>query len=220
MTDDFRFWESYNRMVRVAALLKERASSFMIKNPRILDVGGATGENLLSKFLSFHIETADIAGKPDIIASAESIPVADESYDFVTCIDTLEHIPKEKRGYAVSEFLRIARYSVVIVAPADFSENNQAEELVLQHDQNQSLREHRKFGLVDFDTLGLPLNGRSDLSVSTEEIDNLMVWAVMMLGMYVERSELYRKLYFLENRNYFRRRIMMIDKRVEKQRGK
>lgn len=100
---------------------------------RVLDVGGATGNNLLKEFGIDDVVTLDLNRDADVVASADRIPLVDKSFDIVTCIDTLEHIPKESRVQAVKEMLRVASKAVLLVAPMNSENNRRAEELVLRY---------------------------------------------------------------------------------------
>jgi SAM-dependent methyltransferase len=51
-----------------------------------------------------HVPDADIH-----LSGAESLPFPDESFDCVTCIEVLEHIPSELRARALSEMRRVLR---------------------------------------------------------------------------------------------------------------
>lgn len=42
-------------------------------------------------------------------AGAEKLPFANESFDYVTCIEVLEHLPKELRAAAFREFRRVLK---------------------------------------------------------------------------------------------------------------
>lgn len=54
-----------------------------------------------------------------ICASATSLPLKSGAFDFVICIDTLEHLPKEERTLILDELFRIVRDDgwVIIGAP-------------------------------------------------------------------------------------------------------
>ncbi len=58
-----------------------------------------------------------ISTQTAVKASAEDLPFRDRSFDYVLCIEVLEHIPTEIRGRIVSEMCRVARKKVVITHP-------------------------------------------------------------------------------------------------------
>jgi len=50
-------------------------------------------------------------------ASGTDLPFADRSFDYVICIEVLEHLPPELRARIVSEMCRVCRKEVVITHP-------------------------------------------------------------------------------------------------------
>ena len=52
-----------------------------------------------------------------IRGSAVALPFADRGFDYVLCIEVLEHIPPEIRAQVVGEMCRVARHKVVITHP-------------------------------------------------------------------------------------------------------
>lgn len=91
--------------------------------------------------------------KPDMYYDGLHIPFADSSYDIVTSIDVLEHIPREERLQVVSEMIRVAKQKVILVFPFFCQENKKMEEDILadmKHKNIQpkpSISEHRQFEL-------------------------------------------------------------------------
>ena len=57
-------------------------------------------------------------GAPFSVASATALPFPDRSWDVVTCIDVLEHLPPEDRSASIREAFRVARRMVVIAFPS------------------------------------------------------------------------------------------------------
>lgn len=194
------YWEYYNRQTFVSEGIK----SLGIDSPRVLDVGGATGDNLLIRFGIDDVTTLDIDDHANIVASATDIPLPDSSYDVVTCIDTLEHIPKMSREQVVSELIRVAKIAVFIVAPMDSPENNMAEKIVLKYRDCDFIADHQIHGLVDFNKIESHLEDLKDLNdIHTFEkhsLDNLHGWVIMMTKGFVDVSKIYRETLFLENR--------------------
>jgi len=193
-------WEYYNRLFFVS----ERIKQLPISHPRVLDVGGATGSNLLTKFGISDVTILDIDSQSDIVASADDIPLKNNSYHVVTCIDTLEHIPQEAREHVVREIVRVASKAVFLVAPVNSEENNRAEQLVLKYTKNRFIEEHQTYGLVDFDKVESILRDlKEDGSIESFEktaLDNTLNWVTMMTQGYVANSKIYQEAYFLENR--------------------
>jgi ubiquinone/menaquinone biosynthesis C-methylase UbiE len=202
-------WEYYNRLRVVSEAIKQ----LELPHPKVLDVGGATGNNLLVKFHISDVTTLDISSRADIVSSADRIPLADNSYDMVTCIDTIEHIARESRGQVVREIVRVASRAAFLVAPVNSEDNNRAEQLVLKYKRNRFVREHQAYGLVDFDEIESILEdlqrNQSIKSFNKRAIDDLLNWVTMMTRCNIFRqNQIYREAYFLENR-FCPRRIML-----------
>ena len=130
----------------------------------VLDVG--CGESmLLGAFLPDHevhyldplladrdgerTEHGAIVGKPLDAAS-----VADGSFDVVTCVDVLEHVPADHREAFVAQMVRASRLGVVIAAPfADSGDARRTDDIVhlayrAKHGRDYDwLREHEAYGL-------------------------------------------------------------------------
>jgi len=211
--NDRYYWEYYNRLHFISSAIKKLN---LPPSAKILDVGGATGDNLLAKFEIPNVTTLDISADADMVASADNIPAADNSYDIVTCIDTLEHIPSEKRERVIHELIRAASRAVFIAAPVDSAENNKAERLVLKYVKNKFIEEHQKYGLVDFRQIKSLLREKknSGLIESFEigELDDLLNWVIMMTAGYVDENAIYQEAYFLENKFHPRRCAISIYK--------
>lgn len=199
-------WEYYNRV----SFVKDQIMSHNLNSYSVLDIGGATGNNLLNAFGVQNVTTVDLLDTADIVAGADRIPVDDKSYDFVTCIDTLEHIPQDIRITSVNEFLRIARKQIIIVAPIDTVENNRAEQLVLQYDDNTFLKEHQIHGLVDFVAIETFLKKQRTRNVSIYPLDNLSTWVCLMLENRLSANKVYQEAHFLENSFHPRRKALVI----------
>ncbi|MFZ2206922.1 MAG: class I SAM-dependent methyltransferase [Microgenomates group bacterium] len=91
--------------------------------------------------------------KPDMYYDGLHIPFADSSYDIVTSIDVLEHVPKDERPQLISEMIRVSKYKTIIVCPFYCLENVKMEEDILADMKEKnilpkpSLKEHREFEL-------------------------------------------------------------------------
>jgi len=118
--------DSYERHYVVADFLKKSSAN----SQTILDVGGETRitTNNLSYFLpNREVTTLNIIAQTGIKVEGVSLPLEDDSYDAVVSIDTIEHIPKEDRKKAVSEYFRVARKEVVITGPINNEAQRQSE---------------------------------------------------------------------------------------------
>lgn len=125
--------------------------SFVPDNSTILDVGGSMSQ--LGKFSNpSKIVMADIKPPADIVYDGKKIPVNDGSFDIVTSIDVLEHVPPKFRTEFVKELNRIARKSVIISAPLGTKTHSQYEKEELENAKKHTidipyLREHVELGL-------------------------------------------------------------------------
>jgi len=205
-------WEYYNRIYFIV----NKIQKLKLKTPRIIDIGGATGDNLLKQFGLTNVNTLDILDNADIKAKATKIPLKDNSVDIAVCIDMLEHTPRKKRRAIINEITRITSKIAYIVAPIDSIENRKAEKIVLNHIDNAALEEHSKNGLVDFKKIEMHLKSlaKKNIIIKYEKdyIDNLQNWVTMFVGREVDTSELYQQIYFLENKFVPRRCCITIYK--------
>lgn len=86
-------------------------------------------------------------------ADGAALPFGYRTFDLVVSLDSLEHVPRDRREDYVSELLRVSRGYVLIVAPFDQEETVIAEQLlaeficVVNQEEQPQLREHRVFGL-------------------------------------------------------------------------
>jgi SAM-dependent methyltransferase len=55
---------------------------------------------------------------PLVIGCATSLPLADRSWDVVTCVDVLEHIDIRSRALVLTELLRVSRRWILIAFPS------------------------------------------------------------------------------------------------------
>jgi len=206
------YWEYYNRTHFVADRIRKLGPA---AQGRVLDVGGTAKDNLLEKFGIRNVTSLNIDSDCDVVASGHKLPFDDRTFECVTCIDTLEHIPRELRLAVTRELVRVAGKAVFIVAPADTEENNRTEDIVLKYLGTCAfLKEHRRQGLVDFDEIkrGVEEMKKSGQVASIEEddLDDLMSWAAMMIGNKVDVSDLYQELFFLENKFLPKRKALSI----------
>jgi hypothetical protein len=129
---------------------------------QLLDVGGYPG--VLRHFLvgaAYDIAVLDVVPDDGSIpgykqGSGLDLPYPDGSFDVVTSLDTLEHIPNANRPRFLSELQRVARYAVLLINPIQSIEADLAEETLNEYirwildAQQEQLAEHRQFGLPDF----------------------------------------------------------------------
>ncbi|HWH32920.1 MAG TPA: methyltransferase domain-containing protein [Egibacteraceae bacterium] len=91
---------------------------------RVLDIGGGPGslaafcpdDRVISSDL--HLPSHWHAAAPDLVlADGAKLPFADSTFDIVVTLDTLEHVPPERRPDLLSEALRVSRGYVLVVCP-------------------------------------------------------------------------------------------------------
>jgi methionine biosynthesis protein MetW len=102
---------------------------FIPRQATVLDVGCGVGELLVlldeeKGCRCFGVDISDIAikrlqerGLEGRVSTLPAIPYADETFDVVTCTETLEHVDKPKR--AVAEMTRVVRTggSIILSVP-------------------------------------------------------------------------------------------------------
>ncbi len=166
-----------------------------IRNPKsqILDVGGYPG--VLHHFVSpvyFDVHVLDVAPDDGSIpnymqGSGMDLPYLDHSFDIVTALDTLEHIPNTERDRFLTEMMRVARHACVLINPVQSVEADVAEETLDEYirwildAQQEQLQEHRDYGLPDFSATAdaFERNGWRTHSFPAANVYN---WLMMMIA--------------------------------------
>lgn len=117
-------------------------------------------------------------------ADAARLPFADASFDIVSCLDVIEHVPRPHRATVVTELVRVCRGYIIIGVPVA-DDGAAAREAALQEfirthlgGEQQQLREHVEFKLPTHTEM------RSLLPRKTRTFGygNLDRWAVLMFG--------------------------------------
>jgi hypothetical protein len=119
----------------------------------VLDAGGVPG--LLSRYLprGTYIVTANAEPPADLLVRGVELPVDDKSFELVTSLDVLEHIPAADRPTFVAELIRAARGRVVLCCPLGTPEHQSAEAELLEWyerktgERHEWLAEHVENGL-------------------------------------------------------------------------
>jgi len=123
----------------------------------LLDVGGG---GLLRRFLpGTEVMTANVEEPADVLLTGAELPFAEGSFDAVSSIDVLEHLPRVERPAHVAELKRVARRRVVLTTPLGTPAHVEAErELAAWHEaitgrRHRYLDEHLRHGLATLDEL-------------------------------------------------------------------
>lgn len=159
----------------------------------VLDVGGYPG--VLRYFVpgeQYAVSVLDVGPDDGSIpnytqGSGMDLPFPDGSFDVVTALDTLEHIPNPERVRFLAEAMRVARNAVVLVNPVQSVEADVAEETLNEYirwildAQQEQLREHREFGLPDFGATVAAFQDRGWQTLGFP-VANVYNWLLMMVA--------------------------------------
>lgn len=162
-------------------------------NLTVLDVGGYPG--VLRHFVpgeQYGVSVLDVGPDDGSIpgytqGSGMDLPFGDGSFDVVTALDTLEHIPNPDRSRFLAEAMRVARNAVVLVNPVQSVEADVAEETLDEYirwildAQQEQLHEHRAFGLPDFRATISAFQDRGWQTL-TFPVANVYNWLFMMVA--------------------------------------
>jgi SAM-dependent methyltransferase len=144
-------YDVYERHAVVAQLLREALGER--HSGRVLDVGGRS--ELLERFTPRRVLSVNVDGSSDMMGSGEALPFPAASFVAVVSIDTLEHLPRQRRRPFVRECLRVARRCVIIAAPFGSSGHTACERRLDERHRaiygrtHVYLSEHVRYGLPD-----------------------------------------------------------------------
>lgn len=151
-------FDQYQRYKLVTdALEKLRRNDGALK---VLDVGGAEGTilNFLERDEVTILDQSPVEGVPGFVqGDATALPFDDGSFDYVTSVDTFEHIAPQVREKYLSELRRVAGKGVLLAGPFQSGGVQEAEELVsgffrsLYGGNHKWLEEHEEYGLPQLD---------------------------------------------------------------------
>lgn len=90
----------------------------------ILDVG--SGSLGITPYLKRNVTGVDVTFRPPyskllqrVKGTATKLPFKTQSFDYVLCVDTLEHVPPKFRPQVIRELLRVAKIKVYLINPCD-----------------------------------------------------------------------------------------------------
>lgn len=105
---------------RLNSYRDQLAYAFASRPKRVLVVGKGDGLVVdLLKRAEIDVVTLDIrpALKPDVLASVESIPLPNDSFDVSICCEVLEHLPFSQLSICLGELNRVTRGHLVMSVP-------------------------------------------------------------------------------------------------------
>lgn len=134
-------------------------AKFITADDKVLDVGG--GIDTLSRFVpNSNVKVINVAGSEELKNNKDNnlyydgkhLPFKSDSFDVLTAVDVLEHIPASQRGPFIKELLRVSKKKIIISAPLGTDNHIKYEKKLLVELKNESkkvkyLSEHIKEGL-------------------------------------------------------------------------
>lgn len=135
---------------------RHQSVAHMVKPKQtILDVGG--GVDVLSRFVENKVVVSNLQSG-DVLADGKNLPFKENSFDVVTSIDVIEHVPKKDRKKFIEELLRVAKKKVILSAPLGTKGHIETERRLLKIFDGKKikadfLREHLVRGLPSLSEL-------------------------------------------------------------------
>lgn len=204
-------FDHYQRYQSIAAILDRIGEESLT----VLDAGGALG--YLHLFAPrHHVTVIDRTWEdwPGSLKYSEStIPFSDRSFDVVTAVDTLEHVPAPERASFIRELCRLARKAVLVCGPfndPDVAESEAVLREFLTHHMGRKdrfLEEHFQNGLPNRDETAWLFRSQSFSPIDFAN-GYLPRWLSMQIATFAltgapELAEGARNLNSLYNRNYY-----------------
>ena len=195
-----RPFDHYGRY-RLAAEVVARTSGG--RPGRVLDVGGGPGSLAAfapSLFPRTQVVASDLLQPGDwfaeapslVLADGAALPFGDGTFDAVVTLDTLEHVPPDRRTALLHELVRAARSWVLVVCPCatpGVADADRALLAVVRHRFGDDfpttgiLNEHLEYGHPDPDDVIAALEG-AGADVARLPSGRLDRWLPMMLLFY------------------------------------
>jgi len=162
--------DTYRRWYRIGQLIEG-------KNLKILDVGGSPDNEQLKLFIPHDITVANPAYNN---IDGTDLPFKDAEFDVTISIDTLEHVPKEKRIRFIQELVRAAKTKTILACPFDEPFVAEMEKTIYEITNHPILAEHISFGLPDLKET-LAVIDSLGCTYSVYDNDSLLSWASWIL---------------------------------------
>ena len=183
--------ETALRYLPVVEVLKKHK----LDKSKILEVG--SGSLGITPYLKRAIDGLDVdfTGPQTTLVNkikgtADKILSRKNSYDVVIAVDVLEHLQKEFREKAITEFIRVAKKLAIIVVPVGELSEKQDKEFHQHWEKifktpNQFLEEHVKNGLPKVDEILVQIDKSSQkigksAKVTSSSLLNLKVRNILM----------------------------------------
>ncbi len=141
--------DAYSRFFICKELLKKNFNKTPIK---LLDVGGGSKyfhQALDEDKLPYQLTVIDLLPQNEkdpnyryVQGDATKMKFADNSFDAVVSMDVLEHISDERKANFLQECYRVAKDLVIIAAPFELPETDQAERLANEFYRSLHDRDH------------------------------------------------------------------------------
>lgn len=169
-------YDIYERHKKVGTYIKHRHT--------VLDVGGELGH--LKKFC--HPKKVIVANlsSGDVIISKDKLPFRKNSFDVVTSIDVLEHIPLNKRPQFIKNLFNIASELVILSFPIGTKKHVEYERETQKWLKKTGrdvvyLSEHLKFGLPSpEEVIRITKNFKKEISFSGNIFVNRILFRIFM----------------------------------------
>lgn len=110
----------YMTAARWSSLWHQASLLSALQPKQVLEVGVGNGLlTLLCGHMGIDHTSVDLAAdlSPDVLASAQDLPLPDESFDLTCAFQVLEHMPYEQSLLAFQELCRVSRRDILISVP-------------------------------------------------------------------------------------------------------